>query len=190
MHEYDQIADWYCSVRNAEVGLAEVETLAQLLTPGARVLDLGCGDGVPISRFLIGKGFDVLGLDSSSGMIARYRANFPHIPTRCLPAQDAEFVAGSFDAVVAWGVLFHLRGAEQAAVIARVATWLAPGGKFLFTSGDVKETAENTMEGVAFRYVSLGAHQYREMLEAAGMHLVKEHADNWENYVYLAQKVA
>ncbi|MGE3274169.1 MAG: class I SAM-dependent methyltransferase [Vicinamibacterales bacterium] len=190
MHEYDQIADWYCSVRNPSVGIAEVTALVNRLMPGARILDLGCGDGNPISRFLIGKRCRVVGLDSASEMIARYRTHFPSTPAQCLRVQDAQFQAGSFDAVVAWGMLFHLSAAEQAEVLASVAKWLAPGGVFLFTSGDAEEIAESTMDGVRFRYVSLGSRRYREVLETAGMHIVEEHADEWENYVYLAEKAA
>ena len=91
--------------------------------------------------------------------------------------QDTGFDAGSFDAIVAWGVLFHLSAAEQAVVLAGVAKWLAPGGKFLFTSGKAKKTTESTMEGIAFRYVLLGSRRYDEILEGVGMHIVEEYDD-------------
>lgn len=121
-------------------------------------------------------------------MIARYRANFPSTPAQCLRVQDAEFEAGSFDAIVAWGLLFHLSASAQAVLLAKVAKWLAPEGKLLFTSGGAKGTTESTMDGIVFRYVSLGSRRYGEILEKAGMHFVEEHADHCESYLYLGQK--
>ncbi len=190
MHEYDQIAEWYTAARNPEVGAPDLAALVRMLTPGARVLDLGCGNGIPISQLLIREGFDVVGLDSSPKMIERYQANFPGVATRCERVQETQFAAESFEAVVAWGVLFHLSETEQAAVIPKVSEWLKPGGRFLFTSGDAEGMAESEMNGVAFQYVSLGASRYGHLVERAGMYLEGHHSDAWENYVYIAKKVA
>jgi cyclopropane fatty-acyl-phospholipid synthase-like methyltransferase len=189
MHEYDQIAEWYAAIRRPEVGIPDLAAFAQSLPPGAKVLDIGCGTGIPISRFLTQEGFEVVGLDSSPGMIAKYRANFPAVPIRCEPVQEASFTQDSFDAVVAWGVLFHLSEADQEAVIGKVAQWLKPDGRFLFTAGDSKGSVESKMNGVMFRYTSLGSGEYRRILESVGMRLEDEHSDAWDNYVYIAQKV-
>jgi 2-polyprenyl-3-methyl-5-hydroxy-6-metoxy-1,4-benzoquinol methylase len=188
MREDDQIADWYCAVRDPEVGASELAALVRKLSPGARVLDVGCGDGEPVSRLLASSGFEVVGLDSSREMVRRYRARFPEAEARCERVQEARFGAKSFGAVVAWGVLFHLAAAEQEAALVRMAGWLEPGGWLLFTSGAEVGEREGAMEGVAFRYVSLGVEGYRSVLERAGVRLAYHHADAWENYVYAAQK--
>ena len=190
MHEYDQIAEWYVAARNPEVGVPDLAALARRLPPRARVLDLGCGDGIPISRFLTREGFEVMALDSSPEMIARYRTNFPDVPTTCQRAEQADFPAESFEAVVAWGVLFHLSETEQRDVIGKVAGWLRPGGRFLFTSGDVEDATEGEMNGVTFPYISLGANGYRDVIESAGMRLEGSHHDEWDNYVYVTEKAA
>ena len=39
------------------------------LPPGGKILDLGCGAGIPIAAYFIGKGFAVTGLDASAAMI-------------------------------------------------------------------------------------------------------------------------
>lgn len=49
---------------------AWLERFAALLPPGGRVLDLGCGSGDPIARWLIGHGFALTGVDMSSALIA------------------------------------------------------------------------------------------------------------------------
>ena len=190
MDEYDLIAAWYVAARSPEVGIADLAALARPLPSRARVLDLGCGDGVPISRFFLRERCEVEGLDSSPAMIARYRDNFPGVPARCEQAQEADFPAETFDAVVAWGVLFHLPEADQRAVIRKVAAWLKPGGRFLFTSGEVEGATEGEMNGVLFRYVSLGVRGYRNEIERAGMRLEASSFDAWGNYVYRAAKPA
>lgn len=190
MREYDRIAEWYTAARNPAVGAADVAAFAQTLAPGATVLDVGCGDGVPVSSVLARHEFGLVGLDSSAEMLARYRAGFPGVATRHERVQDARFAPGAFGGVAAWGVLFHLDQADQEAVIGLVARWLAPGGRFLFTSGDVAGVREAEMDGVAFRYVSLGEGAYRHLLERAGMRLEAAYRDAWDNCVYVAGKDA
>ena len=54
-------------------GLFEKEWLdwfRALIPPGGSVLDLGCGMGEPIARYLIEAGYALTGVDSSPSMIA------------------------------------------------------------------------------------------------------------------------
>ncbi|HEX8385415.1 MAG TPA: methyltransferase domain-containing protein [Rubricoccaceae bacterium] len=62
------------TVRDPDVGAPDLAALAEALPPRARVLDLGCGDGVPVSRLLLREGFGLTALDGSSGMGERYQA--------------------------------------------------------------------------------------------------------------------
>ncbi len=188
MREYDQIAAWYASVRDPEAGLADLATFAGSLQSGATVLDLGCGNGIPVSRFLLGEGFSVVGIDSSPTMVARYRANFPSIPVRCTQAQESDFADETFDAVVAWGVLFHLSETDQALLIEKVSRWLKPDGWFMFTSGKARGTTESEMNHVRFGYVSLGRDMYRRLAEQSGLRWIRDYTNDWDNYVYVVQK--
>ncbi len=189
MREYDRIASWYAAARNPAVGLAEVDALMRLLPPGASVLDIGCGDGVPITRRLTEAGFRVRGLDSSAAMVARFRATLPGVPVRHSRVEEVRLPPDSLDAVVAWGVLFHLVADAQRAVFASIGTWLRPGGQLLFTSGDAAGEVDGVMEDVAFRYVSLSADDYRNVLAAAGLVPGPVCRDAWDNVVYTARKV-
>ena len=44
---------------------------------GGTVLDVGCGTGEPIARYLTGRGLAVVGVDASPSMIGLCRARFP-----------------------------------------------------------------------------------------------------------------
>ena len=48
-----------------------------LLPTDATVLDMGCGTGKPIARYLIAQGCRVTGVDSSPEMIAMCKVAFP-----------------------------------------------------------------------------------------------------------------
>jgi trans-aconitate methyltransferase len=105
--------------------------LLQLLQPqpGERILDLGCGDGVPTAA-IAAAGADVLGVDSSAAMVdaARLRG----VPARLLSADALPFV-GEFDAVYSNAALHWMR--DQPAVLRGVAAALRPGGRFVAEMG-------------------------------------------------------
>ncbi|MFC3997553.1 class I SAM-dependent methyltransferase [Nocardiopsis sediminis] len=64
-------------------------TLADRLPAGGRVVDLGCGNGVPVARDLCAQGFAVTGVDASEVQVARarpHRRSRPH-PTPSRPAR-------------------------------------------------------------------------------------------------------
>jgi cyclopropane fatty-acyl-phospholipid synthase-like methyltransferase len=56
---------------------AGIDELASHLAPGAHVLDLGCGAGVPADRLLVDDGFEVTGVDISHVQVDRARVPVP-----------------------------------------------------------------------------------------------------------------
>ena len=196
MDEYDRIAEWYARTRSPAIGPGDLAAFLRPLAPSpgaapeARVLDLGCGTGVPLAQELARRGYRVTGLDSSAEMIRRFRRNVPEARALHARAQEVDFAPGMFEAVVAWGVVFHLSETEQRAVFARVGRWLVPGGRFLFTSGGARGAREGTMDGVTFHYVSLGPEGYRTALAEAGLRLARHYTGEGENTVYVAAKAA
>jgi cyclopropane fatty-acyl-phospholipid synthase-like methyltransferase len=190
MDGYDTIFDWHIAARRPYIGVSDVAQFVRPLAPGSRVLDLGCGDGIPISQLLLRSGFELFALDSSSRMIERFRANFPDAPAQCARIQDSDFFNTSFDAVVAWGVFFFLAQADQEDAIAKVSKSLRTGGRFLFTSCRERVTWEDTNGGVRFPCTSLGSEEYSRLLQSNRLKLSDEHFDQWDNYYYIAEKVA
>src|SRR5579884_3339455 len=105
MHEYDLIADWYPTDRGRVIGVAEALAVAGTLLPHSRILDIGCGNGVPITQALAKAGHHVIGLDSSAGMLALFRSNLPFTPLVRGDARACPFASGSFDAAISWGMM-------------------------------------------------------------------------------------
>lgn len=185
------IAEWYAAQRTDATGVPEVTALLASLPPNVTVLDVGCGNGLPLTRVLIDHGCQVVGVDSSRNMLARFTANFPAVPAICSPIQDCDLTGRTFDAAVAWGVLFFLPRAEQVRAIAKVASVLKPGGLFLFTSGDEDDAAPfegEPMNGVRFFYYSFTKDDYRDILREHGLTLEQTQIDKGDNLYYLARK--
>jgi cyclopropane fatty-acyl-phospholipid synthase-like methyltransferase len=169
------------------VGADTVREWALGLPSGGSVLDLGCGNGVPISQALIDSGLVVHGVDASASMIAAFRARFPGMPAECSPVDDSRFFDRSFDGVVAWGLMFLLARASQALLIHKVASVLARGGRFLFTSPAPACEWLDAMTGR--KSVSLGTAWYAAMLQAVGLAQMGQRRDEGDNHYFLTEKI-
>lgn len=184
--DYELGARDYIASRSPVIGVASVERWAKSLPAGASVLDLGCGSGSPITRTLLASGLDVHALDASRSMVAAFRLNFPHVPVACETIERSPLFSRSFDAAIAWGLLFLLRPQAQALAIRKVADALNPGGSFLFTAP--AESVEWTDAVTGTPSVSLGRDVYRDLLSSAGLMLAAEDEDEGGNHYFEARK--
>jgi ubiquinone/menaquinone biosynthesis C-methylase UbiE len=174
---YDRIAQWFDVNRTRElIELPYLEELIRRVPPGAAILDLGCGTGEPILRYLVELGFDVTGIDASTAMIAIAKRRFP--ATRLLVG-DMRTIAleQTFDAVIAWHSLFHLPHDDQRAMFPAFARMLNPGGLLMFTSGSAYGEVWSDNGGEALYHASLDADEYRGLLEGQGFQVLR-HAAN------------
>jgi SAM-dependent methyltransferase len=106
----------------------------------ARVLDLGCGPGVPTARRLAER-FVVTGLDISARQIDAARAAVPSGTFIVGDMATVDFPSASFDAVMAFYSLIHVPHASLPPLLSRIHDWLAPRGLFLATFGTIEDEA-------------------------------------------------
>jgi 2-polyprenyl-3-methyl-5-hydroxy-6-metoxy-1,4-benzoquinol methylase len=132
---YDQVAEHYLATKDPEdpLALRDLEDLASLLPSEAAVLDLGCGAGVAVTRWLADRGFAVTGVDVSAKQLELARTNVPD--STFLKADMTEVVFGSesFDAVVAFHSIIHVPRTEHPELLKSIHRWLKPGGVLLAT---------------------------------------------------------
>jgi cyclopropane fatty-acyl-phospholipid synthase-like methyltransferase len=173
---YDQIAADYNQGRLDEPADADYLTpLIERLTPGARVLDLGCGAGVPITRALAER-HEVTGVDFSSKQLALARLQVPAARFIQTDMTSCDFPQAHFDAVVSFFAIFHLPREEQDSLFERVHGWLKPGGYFLATLALENEAAytEDDYFGREMYWSNFGIEEYRRLLIETGFEPVGE----------------
>jgi 2-polyprenyl-3-methyl-5-hydroxy-6-metoxy-1,4-benzoquinol methylase len=107
------------------------ELCGSYLKPGARVLDVGCGNGYTAGQFLL-HGCGVVGIDLSRTGIELARTAFPRGRFEILPADDQildNLGCDPFDLVVSTEVIEHLYAPR--AYVAGCFNALRPGGRFI-----------------------------------------------------------
>lgn len=148
-----------------------LDRLTEGFSPGATVLDVGCGSGRPIGAELIRRGFSVHGVDSSPKLIAHARQTLPE-GKWTVGDMRALDEGGRYDGVIAWHSLFHLTPQEQEATVPRLARLVAPGGRLMFTSGPARGQDIGEWRGEPLYHGSLDPRTYRALLEGEGLDIV------------------
>jgi SAM-dependent methyltransferase len=175
---YDAVSHLYRGDHDDPPGYAAWLTdLRERLPVTARVLDLGCGCGVPVARTLSGDGHRVTGVDLSGVQVERARRLVPDATFVRADATRVTFPDGTFDAVVCLYALIHMPLEAQPRLLRRIAGWLRPGGLLLATTGarEWTGTEERWLGGTADMWWShADAATYRTWITDAGLHVDDE----------------
>jgi len=157
----------------ALVERAWLDPFLELLPAGARVLDIGCGSGVPIARHFIDRGCAVTGVDAAPEMLALFQQNLPGVPVHLA---DMRLLAldRAFDGLIAWDSFFHLTAADQRLMFPVFRRHAAPGAALIFTSGPAHGEAIGQLEGEPLYHASLDGQEYRALLDAQGFEVVAQ----------------
>jgi cyclopropane fatty-acyl-phospholipid synthase-like methyltransferase len=146
------------------------------------VLDVGCGAGIPLTRTLVERGYRVTGLDFSSALLEIARREAPQaafvlgdmrtVRTRELGG------AGAFDFLVAWDSVFHVPRTDHAAIFARFASWVRPGGRILLSLGGSAWEGTSEMLGETFFYSGYDPAKSLRLVKAAGLNVIHSEIDD------------
>ncbi len=148
--------------------------------PQPRVLDAGCGAGVPVGRALVERGCRVTGLDASAALLEIARAEVPeatfvHGDMRTVDSSD---VGADYDLIVAWDSVFHIPRDDHALVFSRFASWLRGGGRLLLSLGVSGGEFTSEMLGETFFYSGFPPEVSVPMLETVGFTIVHSEIDD------------
>ena len=153
---------------------------------GGRVLDLGCGAGVPVAWDLAAAGHSVIGVDGSAEQIARAQKNVPAATFYEADMSNVVFAPSSFDGICAFYSIIHVPSRQQSALIARISTWLRPGGTLIacFGAGPAGDWTGDWL-GTTIFFGHAGEDEILRSLADAGLHIrekVVEKQDNEEAF--------
>ncbi|MBV9879682.1 MAG: class I SAM-dependent methyltransferase [Gemmatirosa sp.] len=184
---YDRIAERWATARTTLPRALELLLARALepLLPAAAVLDVGCGSGVPVARWLAARGYRVTGIDASARLLAQARQAVPTATFHCADLRTAA-PGGPFDALVAWDVVFHVPRAEHAAVFARFAAWLRPGGRLVLSLGGSAWEGTSEMHGETFFYSGHSPERSLRLLQEAGFEICESAIDDPRSRGHLA----
>ena len=174
---YDLVAEQYLATKDPDdpLALTALEEMTRDLPPGAAVLDLGCGAGVPATRWLAERGFGVTGVDISERQLDLARKLVPMATFLKADMMELTFDQHAFDAVVAFHSIIHVPREEHRALLRKIQHWLRPGGLFLATLAVTDyEGEDEDWEGwgAAMRWSHYDAETNKEMLRVAGFDVV------------------
>jgi trans-aconitate methyltransferase len=118
---YDEHVAEYDSERSRSlIEKAWLDRFAKYVPTRGTVLDIGCGMGQPIASYLLGLGFEVVGVDSSPAMISLCRRRYPQAEWFAADMRELD-LNRRFDGLIAWDSFFHLGMDDQRAMFARFA---------------------------------------------------------------------
>jgi SAM-dependent methyltransferase len=164
-------------LRTSAVTPGWVAELAGLLRPAARVVDLGCGAGIPATRELASHGLRVLGVDFSAVQLYRARRLVPAAGFVRADMTALRLRPASVDAVVAFYSLIHVPVADQQALFPRIRGWLRPGGYFLAIVGAGQWTGTGPYLGADMFWDHADTATYLHWLQAARLTPI------WNRYI-------
>ncbi len=188
---YERNAHNYVADRGDLLNASErawLDKFKALLSTGVTILDIGCGFGAPIAKYLIELGFVVEGVDASPTLISQCRERFP---SQCWRVADMRALAldKKFNGIVAWDSFFHLSPDDQRRMFAVFRQHAAVGAALMFTSGPSHGEAIGSYCGEPLYHASLAAEEYQALLESNGFHIeahVVENPDSGGHTVWIA----
>lgn len=178
---YDLIANqWHANKRAhgyVQHVLSYVDRILEDLPTGAKILDLGCGTGDPVAKYIIERGFTVTGIDESSEMLKFARQTVPEAELIHADMVTVE-LTDTFDAAVAWDSMFHVGRKHHAAIYRKLANALRTGARLLLSVGGSAPAEDDSVEGFTsemydqtFYYSGFAPEVARKLIAASGFEI-------------------
>ena len=168
---------------------AWLDRFTETIPAGGPLLDIGCGAGEPIAKYLSERGYAVTGIDSSAHMVGIFQARLPDQQALVADMRTLH-LDRRFHGILAWDSFFHLNYDDQRAMFAVFRAHAGPRAMLMFTSGPSHGEAIGSLEGEPLYHASLDAAEYRRLLEREGFAVVANVADDQTcrgHTVWLAQ---
>jgi 2-polyprenyl-3-methyl-5-hydroxy-6-metoxy-1,4-benzoquinol methylase len=150
---YNKIADRYFAERTRDSeDVHLLNDFIERLPVNAKVLDAGCGAGIPISQML-SEHFVVTGVDFSEAQIELAKKNVPNAKFLCEDMTKLNFPENTFDGITSYYAIIHIPREEHQPLLTNFHRMLKPGGFALLCLG-----AEHLIDDVDENY--LGTRMY------------------------------
>jgi ubiquinone/menaquinone biosynthesis C-methylase UbiE len=171
---YDRIAEKYHAIRQAFDSKSELGEFTSLLPKNAKVLDVGCGDGVPVAQFLAECGFDVTGIDFSKNMLKLARKNVPKAKFVLKDMTKLDFETGSFDGLTAFYSIIHVPREKHFLMFQSFHRILKPKGIMLICLGPDEWEATDKYYGTEMFWSHYDPKKALQLVKKAGFEIISD----------------
>ncbi len=169
---YNKIAVQYQADRQTFDNKKELEELASLLPKGAKVLDAGCGAGVPAAKFLADSRFEVVGIDFSENMLKLARKNVPNATFIRKDMTKLDFADNSFDGLTALYSIIHVPREKHAPLFESFHRILKPEGIMLVCLGPDEWEATTEYHGTNMFWSHYSPEKTLQLVNDAGFQTI------------------
>lgn len=171
---YNVIANRYLATRTRDSD--DVRLLDALIMPlpeGAKILDAGCGAGIPISQILSEK-FEVTGIDFSESQIELAKKNVPRAQFICQDMTELDFPDNTFDGICSFYAIIHIPREEHQALLVNFHKMLKPSGLALLCLGaeNLVDDIDEDYFGIRMYWSHYDSDTYFKMLKDCGFSIV------------------
>ncbi len=165
---YNKIAKQWKEYRHKPPLNKCIVDFSQKIKPNGKVLDIGCGTGYLIAKYLSEQGFAVTGIDISENMI-KEAVNLKLSNAKFYLCDFFEFIpTEKYDGIVAFDSFFHFPKEKQTEIYHMVSSWMNIGAYLLFTHGKQEGEVKGKMFGETFYYSALDTQNVHKLLTDSG----------------------
>jgi len=169
----------------------KIETFINLLSPDAKILDVGAGFGKDVAYFCE-RGFDCIGIDFCDEFITKSKTLYTNVEIQKMSFQEIVFSENKFDALWSRGALFHISKKDFNSVLNKLSMILKPNGVFYI------QLIAGNHDGIIDRIgdIEAPAHysyysdeELKYIMSKYGFDYIKEYPiEGWLNHYYKLNK--
>jgi len=171
---YDKLAKRYPAIRQNFDNKKELGEFVSLLPKNAKVLDVGCGAGVPVAQLLVECGFDVTGIDFSKNMLELASRNVPKAKFILKDMTKLDFEADSFDGLTAFYSIIHVPREKHFSLFQSFHRVLKPKGIMLICLGPDEWEATDTYYGTEMFWSQYSPKKSLQLLKQVGFEIISD----------------
>ena len=171
---YNKIADRYLAERTLDSPDVQlIHDFIELLAPKSKVLDAGCGAGIPIAKMLAEQ-FDVIGVDFSEAQVALAKKNVPNAHFMCADMTELDFPDESLDGICSYYAIIHIPREEHEALFESFYRMLKTSGVALLCLGaeHLIDDIEEDYLGTRMYWSHYDSDTYIKMLKESGFNII------------------
>jgi ubiquinone/menaquinone biosynthesis C-methylase UbiE len=193
---YSKMGSSYQIIRLRVNNIEEINKLIDLLPQKGRILDAGCGTGLPVTKYLIESGFDVIGIDFSDEMLRFARKNVPEAEFIKQNIVDLSFPNRYFDALISLYAIIHIPREKHETIFRQFNRILKPGGIMLVTMGSEELEENGEFLGERMFWSHFKPEKSKKIIEDCGFNIIEDwftchdwFSDNETHYWIIAKKI-